>query len=177
MNKTTKTIIVILISVLIIVGIVVIVQKNKKDDTSKNDIMLYDLESEDGSSSNLEDDELLFVPISEELIRIAKETEPSGTYFYAKYVLLGRETENDNYSVYIWAQYGRANQDSIEESATSVPIKMTFSLGDSSIVNTDVPPDGTDYKKYFEKVSKKISEVENKNKEELFADKDVFFSE
>ena len=154
MKKLAKIIIICILIIGIIVTIIIL-HNNKKNNDTNNYVIDNSWEDyEDAGDSDLEDslDEATY----NELIKIAKETEPSGTKFYSKFVEIGREEKENEIDRYVWAQYGRTNEEEQEESATSIPLKITISLTDYSIISRDVPPDKTDYKKIFSKSLQKI---------------------
>ena len=176
MKKSAKIIIICILIIGVIVTIIVL--KNNKKDTStiSNDTNNYDLDDPwegDDEVVDFEKEDSLDEATYNELIKIAKETEPSGTYYYSKFVEIGREEKENEIDRYVWAQYGRTNEEQQEESATSIPLKITISLTDYSIISRDIPPDNTDYKKYFPKVAEDLDTMEGIDKKEMY--EDVFY--
>ena len=171
MKKLAKIIIICILIIGIIVAIIIL-HNNKKDNDTNNYVKDNTLEDyEDAGDSDLEDslDKVTY----NELIKIAKETEPSGTKFYSKFVEIGREKRDNEIDRYVWAQYGRSDENEQEISANSLPVKITIFLTDYSVVSSDVPPDGTDYRKYFPKVAEELEAMDAVDKEGMY--ENVFY--
>ena len=176
MKKLAKIIIICILIIGVIVTIIVL-KNNKKDTSISYDTNNYDidepLEGYEEDEEEIEKEDFLDEATYNELIKIAKETEPSGTYYYSKFVEIGREEKENEIDRYVWAQYGRTNEEQQEESATSIPLKITISLTDYSTISRDIPPDNTDYKKYFPKVAEDLDTMEGIDKKEMY--EDVFY--
>ena len=171
MKKLAKIIIICILIIGIIVTIIIL-HNNKKNNDTNNYVIDNSWEDyEDAGDSDLEDslDEATY----NELIKIAKETEPSGTKFYSKFVEIGREEKENEIDRYVWAQYGRSDENEQEISANSLPVKITISLTDYSIISKDIPPDNTDYKEYFPKVAEDLDAIDGIDKNEMY--EDVFY--
>ena len=171
MKKLARIIIICILIIGVIVTIIVL-KNNKKDTGIAYDTNNYDidepLEGYEEDEEEIEKEDFLDEATFNELIKIAKETELSGTYYYSKFVEIGREEKENEIDRYVWAQYGRTNEEQQEESATSIPLKIRISLTDYSIISRDVPPDNTDYKKYFPKVAEDLEAMDNIDKKEMY---------
>lgn len=177
MKKSSKIALIVVIIILVIgacVGTYFIVNGKKGDvdnaklETNSNDQSLAETEKK------LVDETKLKKTINKSLIDIAKNEESSSTGYYAKYFELGRVDNGNNVDVYVWTQYGRTDANENEESGTSIPVKLTISLNDYSLVNNDVPPDDTNYMTYFSAVANKLDGIELKDKDALYGE--IYYS-
>ena len=177
MKKSSKIALIVVIIILIIGGIIgayFIINGNKKEvDTVKLGINSNG-KSLSETQKELIDETKMKDIINKSLIDIAKKEETSSTGYYAKYFELGRVDNGNNVDVYVWAQYGTTYANKKEQSGTSVPVKLTISLSNYSLVNSDVPPDDTNYMTYFPAVKDKLDGIEYKNKDALYGE--IYYS-
>ena len=170
MKKSREIILIVTIFVLIIGGIVGTYFIIKNIQNNNNIISNSNKQNLEKMHKSLIDELKLKETINKSLIELAKKDELSNKTYYAKYFELGRVENGNSLDVYVWAQYGRADENKKMVSGMSVPVKLTISLNDYSLIKSDVVPDDTNYAEYFPAVAEKFDGIEFKNKDVLYGE-------
>ncbi len=108
--------------------------------------------------------------INNAIIDEQKKFQTSDTGYFVKYFEINRIVNDKNIDIYVWSQFGTTDENKEVLSSTSVPAKLTIGLNDYSLINIDVPPDNTDYKRYFSSISDKLNDLEHKNIDILYGE-------